>query len=148
MLQGLPAHRPLHLEATATDTPGLRHELTHTPELSTDPHFQGYLTFEPECRENKKTWRLYLWQAGRWSVLGWPRQALPEDRDLYVLVSLEQKGESLLLHHHQAFRNKSHTSNGQNNNNNNNRRLVTLAEHTSDHGRQTNSSTEEKGEQV
>ena len=34
------------------------------------------------------------------------------------------------------------------NNNNNNRRLVTLAEHTSDHGRQTNSSTEEKGEQV
>ena len=33
-------------------------------------------------------------------------------------------------------------------NNNNNRRLVTLAEHTSDHGRQTNSSTEEKGEQV
>ena len=30
-------------------------------------------------------------------------------------------------------------------NNNNNRRLVTLAEHTSDHGRQTNSSTEEKG---
>ena len=30
----------------------------------------------------------------------------------------------------------------------NNRRLVTLAEHTSDHGRQTNSSTEEKGEQV
>ena len=28
------------------------------------------------------------------------------------------------------------------NNNNNNRRLVTLAEHTSDHGRQTNSSTE------
>ena len=35
-----------------------------------------------------------------------------------------------------------------NNNNNNNRRLVTLAEHTSDHGRQTNSSTEEKGEQA
>ena len=34
------------------------------------------------------------------------------------------------------------------NNNNNNRRLVTLAEHTSDHGRQTNSSTEEKGEQL
>ena len=32
--------------------------------------------------------------------------------------------------------------------NNNNRRLVTLAEHPSDHGRQTNSSTEEKGEQV
>ena len=31
-------------------------------------------------------------------------------------------------------------------NNNNNRRFVTLAEHTSDHGRQTNSSTEEKGE--
>ena len=30
---------------------------------------------------------------------------------------------------------------------NNNRRLVTLAEHTSDHGKQTNSSTEEKGEQ-
>ena len=29
-------------------------------------------------------------------------------------------------------------------NNNNNRRLVTLAEHTSDHGRQTNSSTEEQ----
>ena len=28
-----------------------------------------------------------------------------------------------------------------NNNNNNNRRLVTLAEHTSDHGKQTNSST-------
>ena len=28
-------------------------------------------------------------------------------------------------------------------NNNNNRRLVTLAEHTSDHGRQTNSNTEE-----
>ena len=37
---------------------------------------------------------------------------------------------------------------GHENNNNNNRRLVTLAEHTSDHGRQTNSSTEEKGEQV
>ena len=37
---------------------------------------------------------------------------------------------------------------GVSNNNNNNRRLVTLAEHTSDHGRQTNSSTEEKGEQV
>ena len=35
-----------------------------------------------------------------------------------------------------------------NNNHNNHRRLVTLAEHTSDHGRQTNSSTEEKGEQV
>ena len=32
-----------------------------------------------------------------------------------------------------------------NNNNNNNRRLVTLAEHTSDHGRQTNSSTEDVG---
>ena len=32
--------------------------------------------------------------------------------------------------------------------NNNNRRLVTLAEHTSDHGRQTNSSTEEKGNAV
>ena len=31
-------------------------------------------------------------------------------------------------------------------NNNNNRRLVTLAEHTSDHGKQTNSSTKEKGE--
>ena len=30
--------------------------------------------------------------------------------------------------------------------NNNNRRLVTLAEHTSDHGKQTNSSTKEKGE--
>ena len=30
---------------------------------------------------------------------------------------------------------------GNNNNNNNNRRLVTLAEHTSDHGKQTNSST-------
>ena len=30
-------------------------------------------------------------------------------------------------------------------NNNNNRRLVTLAEHTSDHGKQTNSSTKEKG---
>ena len=29
---------------------------------------------------------------------------------------------------------------------NNNRRLVTLAEHTSDHGKQTNSSTKEKGE--
>ena len=29
-------------------------------------------------------------------------------------------------------------------NNNNNRRLVTLAEHTSDHGKQTNSSTDEK----
>ena len=27
------------------------------------------------------------------------------------------------------------------------RRLVTLAEHTSDHGKQTNSSTKEKGEQ-
>ena len=40
------------------------------------------------------------------------------------------------------------TGAGNNNNNNNNRRLVTLAEHTSDHGRQTNSSTEEKGEQV
>ena len=37
---------------------------------------------------------------------------------------------------------------GVSNNNNNNRRLVTLAEHTSDHGRQTNSSTKEKGEQV
>ena len=36
---------------------------------------------------------------------------------------------------------------GFDNNNNNNRRLVTLAEHTSDHGRQTNASTEEKGEQ-
>ena len=35
---------------------------------------------------------------------------------------------------------------GVSNNNNNNRRLVTLAEHTSDHCRQTNSSTEEKGE--
>ena len=34
------------------------------------------------------------------------------------------------------------------NNNNNNIRLVTLAEHTSDHGRQTNASTEEKGEQL
>ena len=33
-----------------------------------------------------------------------------------------------------------------NNNNNNNRRLVTLAEHTSDHGKQTNSGTIEKGE--
>ena len=33
-------------------------------------------------------------------------------------------------------------------NNNNNRRLATLAKHTSDHGRQTNSSTKEKGEQV
>ena len=32
-------------------------------------------------------------------------------------------------------------------NNNNNRRLVTLAEHTSDHGKQTNSSTKAKGEQ-
>ena len=32
------------------------------------------------------------------------------------------------------------------NNNNNSRRLVTLAEHTSDHGKQTNSSTKEKGE--
>ena len=32
-------------------------------------------------------------------------------------------------------------------NNNNNRRLVTLAEHTSDHGKQTNSSTNAKGEQ-
>ena len=31
------------------------------------------------------------------------------------------------------------------NNNNNNRRLVTLAEHTSDHGKQTNSSTKERG---
>ena len=30
-------------------------------------------------------------------------------------------------------------------NNNNNRRLVTLAEHTSDHGKQTNSSTKENG---
>ena len=30
---------------------------------------------------------------------------------------------------------------------NNNRRLVTLAEHTSDHGKQTNSSTKDKGEQ-
>ena len=29
---------------------------------------------------------------------------------------------------------------------NNNRRLVTLAEHTSDHGKQTNSSTKEKWE--
>ena len=29
---------------------------------------------------------------------------------------------------------------------NNNRRLVTLAEHTSDHGKQTNSSTKEMGE--
>ena len=33
------------------------------------------------------------------------------------------------------------------NNNNNNRRLVTLAEHTSDHGKQINSSTKAKGEQ-
>ena len=33
------------------------------------------------------------------------------------------------------------------NNNNNKRRLVTLAEHTSDHGKQTNSSTKAKGEQ-
>ena len=32
------------------------------------------------------------------------------------------------------------------NNNNNNIRLVTIAEHTSDHGKQTNSSTKEKGE--
>ena len=32
------------------------------------------------------------------------------------------------------------------NNYNNIRRLVTLAEHTSDHGKQTNSSTKEKGE--
>ena len=32
-----------------------------------------------------------------------------------------------------------------NNNNNNNRRLVTLAEHTSDHGKQTNASTKERG---
>ena len=32
-----------------------------------------------------------------------------------------------------------------NNNNNNNRRLVTLAEHTSDHGKQTNSGTKERG---
>ena len=32
------------------------------------------------------------------------------------------------------------------NSNNNNRRLVILAEHTSDHGKQTNSSTKEKGE--
>ena len=31
------------------------------------------------------------------------------------------------------------------NNNNNNIRLVTLAEHTSDHGKQTNSSTKERG---
>ena len=30
--------------------------------------------------------------------------------------------------------------------NNNNRRLVTLVEHTSDHSKQTNSSTKEKGE--
>ena len=29
--------------------------------------------------------------------------------------------------------------------NNNNRRLVTLAEHTSDHGKQKNSSTKERG---
>ena len=29
--------------------------------------------------------------------------------------------------------------------NNNNRRLVTLAEHTSDHGKQTNSSTKKRG---
>ena len=36
--------------------------------------------------------------------------------------------------------------NNNNNNNNNNRRLVTLAEHTSDHGKQTNLSTKEKGE--
>ena len=42
----------------------------------------------------------------------------------------------------------SHIHHHISNNNNNNRRLVTLAEHTSDHGRQTNSSTEEKGEQV
>ena len=33
------------------------------------------------------------------------------------------------------------------NNNNNNIRLVTLAGHTSDHGKQTNSSTKAKGEQ-
>ena len=44
--------------------------------------------------------------------------------------------------------NNSNDSNNSNNSNNINRRLVTLAEHTSDHGRQTNSSTEEKGEQV
>ena len=31
--------------------------------------------------------------------------------------------------------------------NNNNGRLVTLAEHTSDHGKQANSSTKAKGEQ-
>ena len=33
-------------------------------------------------------------------------------------------------------------------NNNNNRRLVTLVEHTSDHGKQTNSSTKERGSRV
>ena len=31
---------------------------------------------------------------------------------------------------------------------NNNRRLVTLAEHTSGHGKQTNSSTKERGSRV
>ena len=31
------------------------------------------------------------------------------------------------------------------NNNNNNRRLVTLSEHTLNHGKQTNSSTKERG---
>ena len=35
----------------------------------------------------------------------------------------------------------SHLLTSLNNNNNNNIRLVTLAEHTSDHGKQTNSST-------
>ena len=62
-------------------------------------------------------------------------------------------------HHHQkAFRNKipylpqSKTGTKTKKNqrkfidNNNNRRLVTLAEHTSNHGKQTNSSTKEKGE--
>ena len=32
-------------------------------------------------------------------------------------------------------------------NNNNNRRLVTLAEHTPDHGKQTNSNTDEWGDE-
>ena len=35
--------------------------------------------------------------------------------------------------------------NNNKNNKNKNRRLVTLAEHTSDHGKQTNSSTKERG---
>ena len=57
----------------------------------------------------------------------------------------ESQGQAERLKHIQSY---THVLIIELNNNNNKRRLVTLAEHTSDHGRQTNSSTEEKGEQV